>query len=87
MAEVPDTDVRPAPSVWSAGDVHHTHDELAAEGGSQGPALDPRDIELEALRAKVASHEAEAAAKPADLGMGEPVIGEPFATEAAVPGV
>jgi hypothetical protein len=90
MAVVPESDVRPAPSVWSAGDVVHTWEELAAEGGAQGPALDPRDVELQELRNKLAAIETDAAAKPSDLNLGTtvPVTTEPVnVTEPAVPGV
>jgi len=54
---IPTTDTRPPPSVWSAGDVHHTHEQIYDEspaGVQAANAPDPRDAEILRLNAIIA---------------------------------
>ena len=53
---IPETDVRPPPSAWAAGDVHQTHDQIAegTPGGAPGVPVDPRDAEILRLQAELA---------------------------------
>jgi hypothetical protein len=70
MAEIPQDDTRTDPSVWAAGDVAHSHEEIAAEspGGGQA-AADPNAQRIMELEAELA------AAKAGNAGADEaPVI-------------
>lgn len=54
---IPETDNKPPPSVWAAGDVHHTHDQIWDEspaGVQAANAPDPRDAEILRLNALLA---------------------------------
>ena len=55
--QIPESDVRPPPSAWAAGDVHHTHEQIVAEspaGIAAAAAPDPRDTEILRLSALLA---------------------------------
>lgn len=55
--QIPESDERPPPSVWAAGDVHHTHEQVYDEspaGVQAANAPDPRDAEIMRLNAIIA---------------------------------
>jgi hypothetical protein len=55
--QIPESDVRPPPSVWTPGDVHHTHEQVWDEspaGVQAANAPDPRDAEILRLNAIIA---------------------------------
>lgn len=58
--QIPDEQPPVPASVWAPGDVHHTHEQIVKEspGGISGITGDPRDAEIERLRALVAENEA-----------------------------
>lgn len=89
MAEIPTTDERPAPSVWAAGDVAHSWDELTdekAQGTTGAPANGQQDQIIAERDAKIAQLEAELAA--ANEPQAVPAEQEnALAPSGAVPGV
>lgn len=67
--EIPQSDERPPPSVWAAGDVHHTHDQVWDEspaGVQAANTPDPRDAEIMRLNAIIAGGK-EGVTDPRDL--------------------
>lgn len=55
--QIPQDDEKPPPSVWAAGDVHHTHEQIYEEspaGVQAANTPDPRDLEILRLNAIIA---------------------------------
>jgi len=57
--EIPADTASAPPSVWAPGDVHHTHEQVIKESpaGIAGITGDPRDAEIERLRAELAARD------------------------------